>query len=270
MHDIEIRDLRTQAEYAACVELQQVTWGPGFREAVPATILKISQRVGGVTAGAFDTGDDALLGFVFGITGVEQGAIVHWSDMLAVRPDVQGRGLGRALKRHQHDAVAAIGATRMYWTYDPLVARNAYFNLERLGARVAEYVPDMYGRDTGSPLHRGVGTDRLVVIWPIGEWPPREAPGTTPASPDAAPVLNAAPGVLIPGLASLLRGHPPMVRIAIPADIHAERARSEERAAAWRASTREAFTRAFAEGYTVTRFEPGLAGAPGHYWLMRG
>ncbi len=256
--DIEIRDLRTTGDYESCVALQHETWGPGFREVVPATILKISQRVGGVSAGAFSTAHGGLLGFVFGLTGVEQGDIVHWSDMLAVRPDAQRLGIGRRLKRFQHDAVAALGARRMYWTYDPLIARNAAFNLVRLGARVAEYVPDMYGDSTGSPLHSGVGTDRLVVVWPIGAHAPE--PGARAAAD--APVLN---GIELTTLHPL----PSVARIAVPGDIFAIRAVSVERAAEWRRTTRRAFTLAFTAGYTVDGFEPGTGNAPGYYRLVR-
>src|SRR4051812_38795793 len=82
-NSLDIRHVRTHDEFEQCVELQAKTWGADFRETMPATILKITQRLGGVTAGAFAP-DGALLGFVFGITGIEQGAVVHWSDMLAV------------------------------------------------------------------------------------------------------------------------------------------------------------------------------------------
>ncbi|HSY82913.1 MAG TPA: hypothetical protein VK807_14175, partial [Gemmatimonadaceae bacterium] len=113
-------------------------------------------------AGAFD-GDGPMLGFVFGVSGVIAGEIVHWSDMLAVHADARNRGIGRALKRFQRDAVLAMGIKTMYWTYDPLVARNAHLNLNVLGAQVTEYVPDMYGP----------GTDRFIVRWCLdGQTPP--------------------------------------------------------------------------------------------------
>ena len=106
-----------------------------------------------------------LLGFVFGLTGVERGKIVHWSDMLAVRPEARNLGLGRKLKEHQRQLVRELGASVIYWTYDPLIARNAHLNFNRLGVRLAEYVEDMYGI-TDSVLHGGIPTDRLVVAWP--------------------------------------------------------------------------------------------------------
>ena len=163
-----IRDMKTHADYAACVALQRDTWGQGFDDVVPASILQVSQKVGGVAAGAFD-GAGRMMGFVYGMTGVKDGRIVHWSDMLAVRPEAQNAGLGRRLKEHQRKAVAKAGGELIYWTFDPLQARNAHLNFNVFGVRVEEYVRDMYGVDTGSDLHRGIGTDRLIVAWPVKE-----------------------------------------------------------------------------------------------------
>ena len=93
---IEVRPLRTHDEFARCVEMQNDVWGAEFSERVPAALLKVTQRIGGIAAGAFD-GDD-LLGFVFGMTGLENDRLVHWSDMLAVREDMRDHGIGRRLK----------------------------------------------------------------------------------------------------------------------------------------------------------------------------
>ena len=101
------------------------------------------------------------------MTGVRDGALVHWSDMLAVGPEARDRGIGRRLKLYQRSLVAELGVTQILWTFDPLVARNAHLNLNALGARVIDYVPDMYGADTGSTLHQGIGTDRFVVAWEV-------------------------------------------------------------------------------------------------------
>jgi predicted GNAT superfamily acetyltransferase len=127
-------------------------------------LLSVSQKVGGLVAGAFsDAGD--LVGFVFGLTGLRGGRIVHWSHMLAVDPDYRDRGVGRRLKLYQRECLRAAGVDRMYWSFDPLVARNAHLNLNRLGVLVEDYVTDMYA-DTGSDLH-AFGTDRFVASWPV-------------------------------------------------------------------------------------------------------
>ncbi|MDT8342324.1 MAG: hypothetical protein RQ751_12495, partial [Longimicrobiales bacterium] len=167
--DVHIRELSGMAEFTRAVAFQEETWGSGFSERVPRSMMKVTQRLGGVVAGAFradGAADGAMVGFVFGVTGVEAGRVVHWSDILAVSPDVRDRGVGVRLKRFQRDAVLARGVTRMYWTFDPLESRNAYLNLGKLGAVAREYEPDMYGA-SDSPLHRGLGTDRFVAVWKL-------------------------------------------------------------------------------------------------------
>lgn len=265
---IDVRHVRTHDEFAACVALQGDTWGHGFRELVPATILKITQRLGGVTAGAFDA-DGALLGFVFGFTGVEDGRLAHWSDLLAVRADAQNHGLGRRLKEFQRDAVLALGVTRMYWTFDPLVARNAHFNLNRLGARVREYVPDMYGLDTGSVVHSGVGTDRFIVAWELAEAGGARGGDGASADGDPGPVLNPDPegGADVDPAAAA--GDAARARIAVPADIGALQRERIDAARRWRTTTRRAFEWALARGFVVQGFAAEPGAGPGHYLLAR-
>jgi chorismate synthase len=270
---VEIRPLVTHQELLACVELQRVTWGDAFSDMVPASILKVSQRVGGVAAGAFD-GDGRLLGLVFGLTGIERGRIVHWSDMLAVREDARDLGLGRRLKEYQRDAVRAVGATVIYWTYDPLVARNAHLNFNRLGVRVAEYVEDMYG-DTDSDLHRGLGTDRFIVAWPVSREDSeslaaasrRLSPNTT-EDVEHAPLLNPdlADGS-VPDVALVERTRPPYIRVAVPRDITAVQADSLDVAGRWRRSTRRAFQWALPRGYVVRGVYADVGGEWSYYVL---
>jgi predicted GNAT superfamily acetyltransferase len=284
-HDATLRPLATYADLRACVALQYETWGADFGEAVPPAILKVAQRLGGVAAGAFDAGG-RLLGFVFGLTGVERGRVVHWSDMLAVRPELRDAGLGRRLKAWQRDAARAAGAEVMYWTYDPLVARNAHLNFNRLGVRAHEYVEDMYG-DSASTLHRGLGTDRLVVAWPLVEAPLRSCcpsgdPATLPAALRDAPLLNGgAPAPVaeprtsgadtpdMPG-APGAPGAPDARRIAIPLDVHAVLAADAAAAARWRAETRQAFRWALRRGYGVAGVYRDADAGLAHYVLTRG
>ena len=120
--------------------------------------------IGGVAAGAFDD-SDRMVGFVFGLTGVRNNELVHWSDMLAVREELRGQGIGERLKQYQRDKVVALGVRSMLWTFDPLQAGNAHFNINHLGALPIEYVPDMYGNtgqrparhDAHGPVHRALG-----------------------------------------------------------------------------------------------------------------
>ncbi len=233
-----IRRVETLAEYHECVALQEETWGEGFSERVPSSVLLVSQKLGGVVAAAFQGA--RMVGFVFGMTGVMHGRLVHWSDMLAVRPEARGSGIGERLKRHQRELVRALGVATMHWTFDPLVARNARLNLVRLGARATEYVPNMYGEGTGSPLHGAMPTDRLVVTWDLTRDDGADAPRDASAGPS--------------------------VRIAVPHDVHAL---PPAQRAEWRAVTRAAFLEHLARGYRVVAFRRGDGDALPYYELAR-
>ena len=262
----EIRPLATHEDREACVELQRETWGREFTELVPPSLLYAVQKIGGVVAGAFDPGG-RLLGFVFGFTGTEAGKLVHWSDMVAVRADAQGRGIGPALKAYQRDMVRRLGVTVMYWTCDPLVSKNAHLNFNHYGVQVVEYVRDLYGGETHSVLHRGVGTDRFVVAWPLDRRgrPPRPA-----AALRAAPIVN--PGTEVGGQGDPERfdaAPPPALRIEIPDDIGQVQAESLDLAGRWRATTRRAFLWCLSHGYAVAGFTRDPAAGRGHYLLER-
>ena len=244
---VEIRPLLTEGERRACVALQRRIWGEDFAEIVPSSILKISQRLGGVADGAFDD-RGTLVGFVFGITGVENGAIVHWSDMLAVAPEVRNRGIGRLLKEHQRKAVAAVGAKVIYWTFDPLVARNAHLNFNVFGVRVIEYVEEMYG-ESSSPLHHGIGTDRFVVAWPVDDEELAARRGEI-----ARLSHTAGAGV---------------VRIEIPSDVEEVQSTDANAASAWRKATRASFQNRLADGYSIQGFEIDREARRGRYLLTR-
>jgi predicted GNAT superfamily acetyltransferase len=248
--DFAIRNLTSQKDLLACVALQRRTWGRSFTDVVPPSILKISRRLGGVTAGAFD-GRGRMLGFVYGMTGVESGTIVHWSDMLAVVPEAQNRGIGRKLKEFQRAAVAAVGARVIYWTYDPLVARNAHLNLNIFGVRVVEYVENMYG-ESKSKLHR-LGTDRLIVAWPVS---------------DAELVARRAEIGQVEAEARG-RGLTGMRIIEIPADIEKLQKTRMQKAAKCHRETRAAFNEALAAGYSVNGFIVDEARGVGQYLLTR-
>jgi predicted GNAT superfamily acetyltransferase len=264
--DFEIRPLATHAEREACALLQRATWGGEFTELVPPSLLYAVQKIGGVAAGAFDPAG-RLLGFVFGFTGTEGGRLVHWSDMVAVRADAQGRGIGPALKAYQRETVMRLGVRVMYWTCDPLVSKNAHLNFNHYGVRVVEYVEDLYGSETHSVLHRGVGTDRFVVAWPLD----REGSPRRPSAPAlGAPIVN--PDTETGGEGDPERfaaAPPPALRIEIPNDIARVQAASLDLAGRWRASTRRAFLWCVSHGYTVAGFARDAAAGRGYYLLTR-
>jgi predicted GNAT superfamily acetyltransferase len=188
-----------------------------------------------------------------------------------VREDARDRGVGKRLKEHQRAAAKASGATTMYWTYDPLVARNAHLNFNRLGVTVDEYVEDMYGASE-SDLHRGLGTDRFVVAWPLDEESradPRRSPASAGEAAEAA-VLNPDARSMTPSrLAALDAAPPAALRVEIPLDIVRVRDTVPEEAARWRGSTRQAFEWALGRGYNVDRFIADQSRGRGHYHMTR-
>ena len=239
--EVEIRPLASLRDFRACVDLQNEVWGPAFSDCVPASLLQAAMHVGGVALGAWTT-DGTLAGFVFGLSGLNDGEPAHWSHMLAVRRDARDLGVGRTLKEAQRAALGRLGIRRMSWTFDPLIARNAHLNFNRLGARVVEYVPNMYGAAM-SPLHGTLETDRLVVSC--------DTSATQVSRPRDAPQALSGP------LAGTLEGSgndglSPWIRIEIPSDLQAVMADSPGAAAGWRMSVRRQFQWALAHAYEVT------------------
>ena len=248
---ITIRHLASLEDYTGAVALEDETWGAGFSDRVPAAILRVGQKVGGVTAGAFDA-DGRMLGFVFGLTGVRDGELVHWSDMLAVRLDARGHHLGERLKHYQREAVRALGVKRMLWTFDPLVARNAHFNLNKLCVGIADYVPNFYGANTGSVLHGSLPTDRFVADWSLDA-------GARPHARDhvdtSTPVTTFADGGRVRSADPFPEAD--VVRVPVPVDIESVITRGGDEALAWRLATRNAIMHYLARGYRVSGFRRG-------------
>lgn len=255
---IAIRPLGTQEELAQGVAIQRETWGQDFTECVPTSMLQVSQKVGGIAAGAFDPAGH-MVGFIYGLTGARDGRLVHWSHMLAVRSEARGAGLGKRLKLYQREVLLGLGVEEVRWTFDPLVAQNAHVNLNDLGAEIESYVPEMYGSHTGSDLHSGLGTDRFIALWRIADARVARVlngkrPGATKQF-DTAPVVNSE---LRPnGSANPVEAELPSaatVRIEIPEDIQQAKSQGHDVAVRWRATTRRAFLWYLERGYRVTGF----------------
>jgi predicted GNAT superfamily acetyltransferase len=266
---LSYRAFTSAEDAAACAALQAEIWGAAFADQVPASLLRVATSIGGLAIGAFDD-DGALVGFVFSLAGVRDGLPIHWSHMLAVRESARGAGVGRHLKEMQRAELARRGIQRVLWTFDPLQARNAHLNFNRLGVQVIDYVENMYGI-TASPLHHGLATDRLVVVLPTST--------EGAARPAVAAALAAA--ARANGSLPMLTPFPrtgdvtvdvddtsvPALLIEIPSDLQQVVSSTPEVAAAWRLATRASFLRTLRAGYHVRGLRRDLATNRAFYFL---
>jgi predicted GNAT superfamily acetyltransferase len=163
-----VRALSGHAEFAEAVRLQKDIWGFPDLELLPVRFFVVASRIGGQTFGAFD--GSRMAGFLLAIPGIKKDTGITYlhSHMLGVLSDYRDSGVGRMLKAAQREDALARGISLIEWSFDPFEAKNAYFNLELLGAIVRTYVPNMYGI-TASPLHADLPTDRCIAEWWIAD-----------------------------------------------------------------------------------------------------
>jgi len=159
---VTIRKCETLQEVQACFALQKDVWKFSDADLVPVRLFVVANQIGGQVIGAFDGGE--LIGFALALPGHRRGHSYLHSQMLAVRQEYRNGGLGRRLKLFQRDDALTRGFELMEWTFDPLEIKNAYLNIEKLGAIARRYNVDQYGITT-SPLQGGLPTDRLVAEW---------------------------------------------------------------------------------------------------------
>jgi predicted GNAT superfamily acetyltransferase len=226
---IEIRELRGLDELNEAVRLQKEIWGFADIELLPLRLFVVAQKVGGQTLGAFD--GDRMVGFLLAIPGLKQGTMYLHSHMMGVLPEYRNLRIGRRLKLAQREEALSRGIRLIEWTFDPLELKNAFFNIERLGAIVRRYVRNQYGT-TSSPLHGGLPTDRCVAEWHLDS--PRVTAIVEGREPERGAVLE---------------------RIAIPADIAGIRSADPERAKAIQAEASDRFEEYFRQGLAVIGFE---------------
>lgn len=162
-----IRELSTEPELREAVTLQKTIWGFDDADLLPFRMLVVATKIGGQLLGAFE--GDRMIAFCLSIPGLKpDGKSYLHSHMLGVLPEFRNAGVGRELKlRQKHDALAR-GLDLIEWTFDPLDMKNAWFNIERLGAIVRRYVRNQYGVSS-SLLHGGIPTDRCVAEWWIAK-----------------------------------------------------------------------------------------------------
>src|SRR5438552_5555187 len=168
--DVEIREVFSIDEYDACIKLQRAVFGLPDLEISPRRHLIVSREAGGWTLAAFKEGE--LVGFVHHVAAVRGNEIFGYSHMMAVAAHFQNRGVGAQLKWAQRARALAEGRDFIKWTFEPLRARNAHFNLNRLGVVIREYAANFYGTDySTNPAEQGsasgMDSDRLFASWEL-------------------------------------------------------------------------------------------------------
>jgi predicted GNAT superfamily acetyltransferase len=159
---IVVRDCSGLDEFHACIEIQKKVWGHDEAGFIPSDVFVVAKKIGGQVIGSFN--GEQMVGFALALPGYREGQPYFHSHMLAVDPDYRDLGLGRRMKLAQRDDMLRRGIRRMEWTFDPLEIKNAHLNIERLGAIVRQYIPNLYGT-VSSALQAGLPTDRLIAEW---------------------------------------------------------------------------------------------------------
>jgi len=234
MEETTIRECTTIEEFDGCVYLQREAFGLPDLELSPRRHLIVSHQAGGWTLGAF--AGERMVGFVHYLAGVRaNNEIFGYSHIMAVAKDYQNKGVGARLKWAQRERALAEGRQLIKWTWDPMLARNAHFNLNRLGATVDTYLGNFYGVDYGVDKGLGLPSDRLSATWNISAARVSALATGSVVNVDAEPVARIS---IPPEWASLVKQDP-------------QRARDEQ------ARVRAEFNNAFARGLICAAFERG-------------
>ena len=242
---VELRPLTTTDQFDAAIEVMIATWGPF--QLLPREVFTALAHSGNVPWGAYD--DARLVGFVLGWAGVDEDGLHVHSHMLAALLDRRHRGVGYAMKLAQRAQALEQGIHVARWTFDPLVARNGWLNLGKLGAFADRFGRAFYG-EMSDDLNRGDRTDRMVVRWELDREPGlRDIPGDVPT------VLAAKGDVAAPEPAQLADPGPTGAVVEIPRDHPTLRERDRALASRWRDAVAVAIETSFAAGLVVVGFD---------------
>jgi predicted GNAT superfamily acetyltransferase len=233
---VVLRRCRSLEEMRACVALQKDVWNFTDAELVPLRMFVVADKVGGQVMGAFNGNE--MIGFALSVPGTRSGHVYLHSHMLAVRKEYRNQGLGRRLKLLQREDALARGIELIEWTFDPLEIKNAYLNIERLGAIARRYNINQYGI-TSSPLQGGLPSDRLIAEW----WLKSKRVETLMATGKNPPFRHE-------------------LEIAVPAQIYGWKGAPETRGKAQQVQerNRQQFLRVFSEGLAVLGYERDAEG----------
>jgi len=160
---ITYKQLKTLEELKPCENVQEAVWGFNPLDTIPARFMLVVHKHGGFAMGAFD--GDLMIGFVFGVAAIHYGRPSQHSHMLAVLPEYRNQNIGFKLKIAQREDALSRNIDLITWAFDPLQSKNAYLNLNKLGVIACSYDINLYGEESSSELHSGLGTDRLLAEW---------------------------------------------------------------------------------------------------------
>ncbi|MFD7662099.1 GNAT family N-acetyltransferase [Streptomyces sp. NPDC059788] len=237
MKEATIRELHLMEDLDAVSLLYADIWGTEpDKSPISAEVMRALSHAGNYVAGAYE--DGRLVGASVAFFGEPVGTSLHSH----ITGAVMGRGVGLALKLHQRQWAIARGLRRITWTYDPLIRRNAYFNLVKLGARPEQYLTSFYG-PMDDVINGGDESDRVVAAWDLTAPAP---PETTELPPGAAHGLRDHEGRPEPGPTDA-----ETVLIDLPDDIEALRRTDPGAAQAWRRAVRQTLGGLLAEGARV-------------------
>jgi predicted GNAT superfamily acetyltransferase len=258
--DVRVRRAASRADFDSCVLLQRAVWGLSDLEITSAIQLIATTHAGGLVHLA-ESVEGQAVGFAYAFPAIRGGTPHLHSDMLAVVPEYQQRGVGLRLKWQQREDTLVGGLALITWTYDPLQARNAHLNLRRLGGEAVEFIENLYGITT-STLHHGLPTDRLLVRWRLdSERVHRlaaEGPGPATVSMPSSPRINDVrwqAGWPVSSEPRLDMDDPELL-LEIPPEWDVICQKSPWVAGDWQAKVRRAFQAYFSRGYVASDFAP--------------
>lgn len=191
---ISIEPLSDLKHLDEAVALQRTIWGYSDLDMESPALLVVAYRFAGQLLGAFDKGK--LIGIALAFFSASGNEIDLHSHRVGVLPNYQNQGVGKMLKLAQREDALARGIKLIHWTFDPLMRRNANFNLERLGGIAREYIPNLYGI-TSSPLHGGLPTDRLLIEWHLDSPRVLQVLGGKRLKPSAAAIRVTVPDLSV-------------------------------------------------------------------------
>jgi predicted GNAT superfamily acetyltransferase len=248
---IEIVPIDSLGDIRAASSLFAEIWGTGNGDdQIPPEILRALTHSGNYAASAFV--DGMLAGAVVGFLGHDDDGTYLHSHILGVSARRRGSNVGFALKQHQRAWALSKGFRKVTWTFDPLVRRNAYFNIQKLGAHAAEYYESFYGQMRDA-VNAGDETDRVLVVWHLEDERAEEAASgriDEPSGPDATTVGSDEEDGSV--LHRVTNGD--TIYCATPDDIVSLRRTDPEQALRWRVSLRSSLGEAMRDGYTVSGF----------------